>query len=308
MERTILSPDVIDKIKANIFPAAHDAIGDWQTFPWHRQRTEVTTSRWQSSQACAIDIFGTLKSSVQLERDRVLDALCGAWALAPGGPWNVELEWSDPENVLCEKRLTQVDAVLTGANTRILVECKFTEPGGGTCSQPRVRPLAEDRLFRQCNGTYAMQTNPESGVAAMCALTGKGIKYWDYIPKVFGLDAARSRVPCPFAGHNFQWMRNLVLAEALTLRPAGLPTVVLVVFADVAGLSFPNEIASGRWGDFVASLLGDRRRIYVASYQELTRMMTEHSPTTSISKWRRLAEHLDAKFVRASQRLTSAKT
>jgi len=38
---------------------------------------------------------------------------------------------------------------------------------------------------RQCNGNYEMQTNPVNEEKARCALTGKGIRYWELIPGVY---------------------------------------------------------------------------------------------------------------------------
>lgn len=43
-----------------------------------------------SSQAIAIDVFGTLKMSI--DRDRVLDAIARLVDVAPGGPWSITLE------------------------------------------------------------------------------------------------------------------------------------------------------------------------------------------------------------------------
>ncbi|GEC35561.1 hypothetical protein EFR01_57320 [Sinorhizobium fredii] len=47
----------------------------------------------------------------------------------------------------------------------------------------------------QCNGNYVEQDNPTSGVRSRCTLAGKGIGYWEYISKVFALDAAIDYAP-----------------------------------------------------------------------------------------------------------------
>ena len=51
-----------EAIKKNLFPASHAAISDWNKFPWHRDRHGVIqTYKPASSQALAIDVFGTIK-------------------------------------------------------------------------------------------------------------------------------------------------------------------------------------------------------------------------------------------------------
>jgi hypothetical protein len=98
----------LEEIKRNLFPGAHAAICDWNTFPWHLDRYgNIDTHKKQSSQALAIDVFGTIK--VSGERDRVLGALARKCGLPADGPWSVTLEWTDPDNLLKEPRPTQVD-------------------------------------------------------------------------------------------------------------------------------------------------------------------------------------------------------
>lgn len=174
-------------IRADLFPAAHASITDWETFPKHRDsRGAIHSHKPHSSQALAIDVFGTLGAVHEEHRTRVCDVLAAAAGLSPGGPWQVELEWCDPANHLAAKRATQVDALLVGAHAIIVAECKFTEPGGG-CSQTKRTPKGRGAGLPQCNGRYVPQVNPGNGVAASCALTGKGIRYWEVIPRGCGL-------------------------------------------------------------------------------------------------------------------------
>jgi hypothetical protein len=63
----------IEAIKKNLFPEAHKAISDWETFPWHNHNGVIQTYKPESSQALAIDVFGTIK--VSEERHRILGAL-----------------------------------------------------------------------------------------------------------------------------------------------------------------------------------------------------------------------------------------
>ena len=69
----------------------------------------------------------------------------------------------------------------------------MTTPGAG----PR-------RGLRQCDGNYASQINPANGAMARCALTGKGILYWQHIPELFGLGAEQDYHPRPFRGDHYQ--------------------------------------------------------------------------------------------------------
>lgn len=198
MKRALaLSPAKLAQLHANIFASAHSAISDWEAFPWHRdKRNEVQADKVHSSQALAIDVFGTILSADQKGRDSVLDALAVATGLPGGGPWRVELEWTDPDNLLREPRPTQVDAIAFGHNAIMVIECKFTEPGG-PCSQTKRIASGQGAGQRQCNGHYERQQNPRSFVEASCTLSGKGIRYWDVIPSLFALVRAVMLPPSP---------------------------------------------------------------------------------------------------------------
>ncbi len=52
---------------------------------------------------------------------------------------------------------------------------------------------------QQCNGNYELQINPrENKAESRCALSGKGILYWDVIPEVFRYDVAVDQAPRAF--------------------------------------------------------------------------------------------------------------
>src|SRR5260221_1106299 len=157
---------VLADVKKNLFPGSHSAISDWNKFPWHRHGL-VQTCKQQSSQALAIDVFGTIK--VSREKDRILGALAQKCGQLDDGPWTLELEWTDKDRLLREPRATQVDAIAFGRNALLVIECKFTEAGGG-CSQPIPISKGANRGLQQCNGNYAFQINPVNTVAARCAL------------------------------------------------------------------------------------------------------------------------------------------
>jgi hypothetical protein len=54
-------------IRMNIFPGARPAIADWTDFRWHSTSAGVDSHQPNSSQALAIDVFGTL--AVSPDRD-----------------------------------------------------------------------------------------------------------------------------------------------------------------------------------------------------------------------------------------------
>ena len=268
MARLALTVSRIAAIRQNLFHAAHPAIGDWQVFDWHcDSRGQPQADKVQSSQALAIDVFGSVKAASNPARDAILDALAARAGLPSGGPWNVELEWCDPDNLLNEPRQTQVDAIAFGAHAILVIECKFTE-AGGSCSQTNKLTRGPGRGLRQCNGRYETQTHPVSGVEARCTLSGKGIRYWDVIPRVFALDPSEAYAPCPFSGESFQWMRNMVLASELA-RHHNLPVRCMVVYA--AGGEFTTERKAANL-DWLPPIADGQEAPLAMSYQDIVAM------------------------------------
>lgn len=276
-------------VRENLYPASHGAIEDWETFPWHRDRTNrIQAYKVHSSQAIAIDVFGTLKTST--DRDRIFDAIAERVGVAPGGPWAITLEWTDADRLLGEPRPTQVDALAVGSAAVLVIECKFTEPGG-QCSQTAVSRSGE----RQCNGSYVNQINPGNGVRSQCALTGKGIRYWEYIPKVFTLDPGVNHTPCPFRGDAYQWMRNALPAAALG-KHRSLQAAALAAFADHP--SFPTARKAKR-GLMDPSRAG-QSVITPVSYQQIIAITCEVGLDQEL--WNGLSLWVAHKIARAASR------
>lgn len=270
-----------------LFPASHSAICDWNRFPWHRDRYGVIqTHNRELSQALAIDVFGTIK--VSDERDRILGALARECAVPDAGPWTLKLEWTDPHNLLCEPRPTQIDAIASGRAALLVIECKFTEVGGN-CSQPNAIRTGAHRGMRQCNGDYALQTNPVNEKTERCALTGKGVRYWEGIPKIFGLDADKEYRPCPFRGEAYQWMRNVILADKLASSRA-VSRAVIATYADAEGLATARKVRSGTLGQAAAS---GRRLVVPLSYQSIVTLAQSQSENPT--KWNALAVWVERK-------------
>jgi hypothetical protein len=232
-------------IEANLFPYAQAAVEPWAEFRWHGATGEsCDTWKAHSSQALAIDVFGTL--SQHPKRDGALNVLAAELGLPPGGPWEVRLEWHDPDNLLREKTPTFVDAIARSPRAMIVFECKFSERDGGTCSQTRPLPTGRRKGLRQCNGHYVPQVNPANQREARCALSAKGIGYWDVIPAVFGYSAETSIAPCPFAGPWFQWMRNLCTSYVVA-KHHGLRAAFVVAYADAPDLAMAQRVHGPDW-------------------------------------------------------------
>ncbi|MDR9806885.1 PGN_0703 family putative restriction endonuclease [Rhizobium hidalgonense] len=276
-------------VRENLFPGSHGAIEDWEAFPWHRDRTNrIQAYKTHSSQAIAIDVFGTIKMST--DRDRIFDAIASTIGVAPGGPWAITLEWTDSNRLLGEPRPTQVDALAVGSKAALVIECKFTEPGG-KCSQTALLRSGE----RQCNGSYIEQINPGNGLRARCALTGKGIRYWEYIPEVFALDAAADHTPCPFKADAYQWMRNAVLAAAFG-KQHGLQAAALAAFTDHP--SFPTARKAKR--GLMDAGLGRRAAVTPISYQQIIAIACHVGLDQEL--WNDLSAWVDRKIAMAALR------
>jgi len=281
-------------IEHNIFPAAHHACEPWEKFPWHKGAHVA-----HSSQALAIDVFGTIKTSAN--RDTIVDAFAQTIGLPTGGPWDITLEWKARPSLLNEPRPTQVDVYAESPQSVILFECKFTEQDGGACSQTVKR-----KGSIPCNGNYAasilsppsfppvVSGNPSS---LRCALSGKGIKYWDIIPKVFHLDAQTDYQPCPFAGSAYQWMRNLVVAYKVGRQKNKQPAVV-IVYADHPGLPMAQKVRSRAWTAFTKTVRKDQVPLHVHSYQEILMLAQEvtHQGSGEPTLWRELGEWVERKM------------
>lgn len=210
-------------------------------------------------------------------RDAILDSLAARLGLPIGGPWQVVLEWRDPDNLLRERQPSWIDAVAQSASALIFFECKFTEADGGPCSQ--VRPILRGRNagLTQCNGSYTMQTNPANGRQAACALTAKGIQYWSIIPEVFNFPNDLGYLPCPFAGPRFQWMRNLVICRAVAARRSLAPAFVLA-YADAPGLPMAARVKSPDWTRFLALLRPGAVPVHALSLQSIVAMAGNADP------------------------------
>jgi len=278
-------------VQQNIFPAAQAVLLD-SNFPWHRVRNMVTAQEEHSSQALAIDFFGTLQSLTR--PDLVLNAFASDWGLPDGKEWRISLEYQVPLTALGEPKPTQVDAVIQNENCLIFVECKFTEEDGGGCSQ--VNPLpgtSSNRGKIQCSGDYIEQVNPVNGRTARCALTGKSIRYWEILPKVLAIQNDVDHRPCPFVGGWYQWMRNLVACR--TMANASAKRGAFVVLYAAGPFPMARKVALPEWAEFLA--LTEKRDVPLTtvSYQDLVQTAIAAADPTDTDILIRLSDWIDRK-------------
>ncbi len=269
----------IDAVQKNIFPGAHDSI--WQAFPWHSGAASP-----HSSQALAVSVFGTI--AVHPSRQALIDEtlrLMFGWDPQGDNGWRVELERELPRSLLGERRPTQVDVLLQNRTSVVVLECKFTESGGGSCSQTKPRSSGEHEGIIQCDGSYKEQTNPVNNKTARCALSAKRIRYWKHIPKYLDLDRDKDYEPCPFAGPAYQYMRNLLAAAQLARRKSKPERKVRaafgLVYVEGEPFAVANEAADphSEWGQFVARLRSDSSlAVGVISYQRLLEIWCSRLP------------------------------
>ena len=280
------------EIRKNLFAFAAPTVLNDPSFPWHLYKQEATAAWPQSSQALAIDVFGTLKRLS--EPGRILDALAQEWGLPAGGGWELGLERSVPKELLGEPTATQVDATAEGERSLILFECKFTEPDGGCCSQTRALwKNSRNRGKVQCDGNYSEQLNPVYNVSSRCALSGKSIRYWELVPEVLSVRNDIDYLPCPFRDGEFQWMRNLVACRALA-KEAGKEGAFVIVYAD-GPFPMAKKVCSQRWRDFVSLTRGKQVPLRHISYQELIRKATAAATPGDAAVLKELAVWVEGK-------------
>jgi hypothetical protein len=163
--------------------------------------------RWfrsmRSSQALVQSIFGHLRATNSL--DVLADLRCDR-GLQP-----FRLCQTDGTNLFLEREVTYMGEprptsmdVFIDAAPRIALECKLSERDVGRCSRPR-RPITDPQY---CNGNYQLQL----GRTAPCALSEIGVRYWDYVPRLFCWSIEPLPVACPL-NRTYQLVRNVLAAS-----------------------------------------------------------------------------------------------
>ena len=287
-----LDPQILSLLRANIFRDAWPAIDDWEKFPWHIGSNRKTdTWKPHSSQALAIDVFGTVCTSSA--KMHILNALARQAGLQESDQWSLFLEWLDPDNVMHEiNQRTQVDVLAMSETALMFFECKFTETDGGHCSQPSKISSGAHKGLVQCTGNFELQTNPANHKTDRCSLSAKGIRYWEFIPQVFQIELEEDQQPCPFGGPWYQWMRNITNAYAIS-QSTGRQAAFYLVYADSPTLPIAKMVHSAQWEALTRFIRKDRVNIGVISFQELLNMISE---IDSGNSWRGLQTWVSKKI------------
>ena len=210
-----ISEDKVLAIQNNLFYRSREIITEYNTFPWHNHHGIIDTDKVNASQAIAIDFWGCLNSS------KYKNELINVYFDAVGDDWSIDLEYTKPE-LLFEPVSTQIDVLLKSTAKVIFIESKFTEKGG-SCYQASKK---------KCNGNYKLQENPENGIINKCSLTGKKIKYWNYIDNITDFKKDLEYLPCPFKGMEYQWMRNICFAKAYSEKHNGIKYETYLFYYD----------------------------------------------------------------------------
>jgi hypothetical protein len=164
----------------------------------------------------------------------------------------------------------------------------------GIVSQPDPLRKGAHRGLHQCNGNYVPQINPVNGLMARCALAAKKVRYWETIPKIFGVSADEDHRPCPFRGEAFQWMRNVVLAEALR-SDRSLPTAVIAAYAEGGRFDTAKKVRAGVLGHPAAS---SAKLVIPMSYDSIVALAKEGSALPD--EWEDLGAWVERKISAAS--------
>jgi Restriction Endonuclease associating with ARP len=186
--------------------------GEGERLRWHDD-----ANRPHSSQVFCVSAIGTLRHLPA--RDQVIGQLVGLdTPTAHESVWDIELEAERPD-LLSEYGRVQpssVDALLQNERAVCCLESKFLSDavaGFGGCSQPK----------QQCAGYYGPGSDLKTRTPAWCRLeVWDGERsprtYWTlgrafFRESVFAKQA--NGETCPFAGPNYQLMRNFLFAAAL---------------------------------------------------------------------------------------------
>lgn len=243
--------------------------------------------RWfrsmSSSQAVALSVFGNLKIYGRLDLlNELLDdqgkPIFGEEAITPE---NFRMECK--VDSLGEPRPTSLDALITGKHP-VAIECKLMEYEVGTCSRPRLRRSDSNYEKDLCDGTYSVQR----GRASRCSLAEIGVKYWDYVPRVFKWAADADLAPCPL-GANYQLVRNLLAVSAPSDAMASGEGHVVLVY-DERNPAFQKGGKGYAAYEETRNALHERERLRSCSWQRIARSLHGERRLS----W--LAHQLEAKY------------
>jgi hypothetical protein len=231
------SPPVFSDPSMNII--ADPDLSPFEAIELRSMLPKRTRHRWfgsmKSSQALVQSVFGNLRALNLCSALEHLKTEDGVQPFQGISPYGQSLFFERITTTLGESntRSTSVDVWVQGPPS-VAIECKLAEPDIGRCSRPHRSKDDEE----YCNGSYSCQ----HGRRKRCALVELGIKYWDFVPKLFKWGADEDHKPCPLHS-TYQLVRN-VLAASIDEDGAVVPGFA-VLLADERNPAFQENGKGG---------------------------------------------------------------
>lgn len=196
-DRNVITPKGQDTTAAQ---ALLGFIRPRQRHKWFRSMT--------SSQALAQSVFGNLAVSGRLDRLCDVKDDEGRALVEPAVVSSQTFSMEHQVDHLGEPRPTSLDVQFGGVQ-RVAFECKLTEQEVGTCSRPRLE--TDDPQY--CDGSYALTASvgleATASAPVRCPLVPLGVRYWQFVPRIFTWAADRDWPECPL-NKNYQLVRNVL--------------------------------------------------------------------------------------------------
>jgi len=224
-----------------------------------------------SSQALAVSVFGTMiyRGDLPLLTTALDDRGC---PLLPDFELDGEPEFDYKVVTLNERRPTQVDLFLPGKDGRVAIECKLWESELGACSQ----------VPKACNGDYSRQ--PRRMPGHRCALTEKGIAYWEYIPQLFHWRSDIDHKPCPL-WKPYQLVRNVIAASVDNISKQISGNNVAVLVYDDRNPAFTLGGRADEQFRYVQSALHGQTNLRQTTWQTIVKSLYELDRYEDLLEW-----------------------
>lgn len=244
---------------------------------WH------SPSSKRSSQVFCISAFGSLRQLP--DGQEILTTLLTRHFERIGltGPWELTPEYHDRQ-VLDETGKvtpTSVDVLCRSKSSVVCIESKFMADaldGFGSCSQ----------VPKNCRGHYGPGSDIKTNTAANCRLEVPEA-YWRRGKQFFQDDVFLEQSVgeiCPFSGHNFQLMRNVLFAAC---SGAGA-WATLAIVPDRVSAKVRQQASMFREQILTPEY---RERVSVATYEELIVLLRASTFAQSNRLGEFLAERID---------------
>lgn len=255
---------------------------DPNLFPWHTHAYQEN-----SSQVMHVNAFGHAAEIFGENIDPLLTGFLkkGFPALTNASPknWKVELEYEDAallnEYGRGKTQPTSVDVLCSCSDWVIAIEAKFdsdAKSGFGKCGQ--VKKQKDGSIW--CRGYYGTGSDEKKGTSASCRLENwEGLRsprlYWTvgkryFQPTVF--EQQGSGAECPFAGSNYQLMRNFLLAACYAERSGKRNFAVVVVCPADREERLRDQVARFQTDILLPEF---RQNIHLAHYEDLIERMAQ---------------------------------